>query len=104
MLRRSTRTILVTAGVVSVLGAGVAVAADTPTCPYGNTPRAAQTQSAAGDTTRLRLRERDGTGPRHEQRSQRRAGGRQARGQGRHHGQGHGARDGSGNPTCPYRS
>jgi|NGEPerStandDraft_8_1074529.scaffolds.fasta_scaffold71360_1 hypothetical protein len=96
MLRRSAKTMITTAGIVGVLGVGVAVAADQPTCPNGNTPKVTQTQTG----TQQRLRERDGTGPRHAQRSQQRSG----QGQGRHQGSGNGARNGSGNPSCPNRS
>ena len=39
MLRRSAKTMITTAGIVGVLGVGVAVAADQPTCPNGNTPK-----------------------------------------------------------------
>ena len=93
MLRRSAKTMITTAGIVGVLGVGVAVAADQPTCPYGNTPKVTQTQTG----TQQRLR--DGTGPRHTTRSQQRGG----QGQGRHQGAGNGPRNGSGNPTCPNR-
>jgi hypothetical protein len=87
MLRRSLRIAITTAAVAGTLGVGVAVAADPPSCPCGNTPRA--TQNQPGDTaTRQQLRKRDGTGPRHAQRSQ------------------HGDRRGGGNrgADCPYRS
>ena len=46
MLRHSAKIIFATAGVVGVLGAGVAVASDPVTCPYGNTPKVTQTQTA----------------------------------------------------------
>ena len=94
MLRRSTRVALTAAAVVGTLGVGVAVAVDTPTCPYGNTPHAAQSQPA-GTTTQQQLRKRDGSGPRHAQRSQQ----RDRQGPGR-------ADGGPGNrgADCPYRS
>ena len=98
MLRRNAKILLATAAVLGVLGAGVAVAADQSTCPYGNTPRAGQTATGTGDQDRLR--KRDGTGPRHAQRAQQ--GAKQQRGQGQ--GRRLGPRDGSGNPDCPYRS
>ena len=79
MLRHSAKIILATAGVVGVLGAGVAVASDPVTCPYGNTPKVTQTQTATGTATQQRLRERDGTGPRHAQRSQQRGQGQAGR-------------------------
>ena len=91
MLRRSLRTLLATAGIVAVVGTGVAVAADPPTCPYGNTPQVTRTQDR--DTVRQQLRKRDGTGPRHAQRVQQRQGSQ-------HRGLGH---QGTGNPACPYR-
>ena len=97
MLRRNAKITLATAGIVGVLGAGVAVAADPPACPYGNTPQVTQTQTETQVTTQQRLRKRDGTGPRHEQRVQQ----RHRQGQGRHHGSGH---QGTGHPSCPYRS
>ena len=89
MLRRSAKIILASGCAAGVLGAGVAMAADSPTCPYGNTPRATQSQTqtqapAQGTQQRLRLRERDGTGPRHAQR--------------------HGAGMGNRGADCPYRS
>ncbi len=97
MLRRSAKTILATAGIVGVLGAGVAVAADPPTCPYGNTPQVTQTQT----TAQHQLRKRDGTGPRHAQRVQQRdRSGQATRHQGRRDGSGY---QGTGNPSCPYR-
>ena len=102
MLRHSAKIIFATAGVVGVLGAGVAVASDPVTCPYGNTPKVTQTQTATA--TQQRLRERDGTGPRHAQRSQQRGQGQAARHQGRHAGAGNGAGKATGNPNCPYRS
>ena len=100
MLRRSAKTILATAGVLGVLGAGVAVAADPPTCPYGNTPQATMTQTQTG--AQQQQRKRDGTGPRHAQRvHQRDRSGQGTRQQGRHHGSGY---QRTGNPSCPYRS
>lgn len=96
MLRRSAKTMITTAGIVGVLGVGVAVAADQPTCPNGNTPNVTQTQTGM----QPQLRKRDGTGARHATRAQQRGG----QGQGRHQGSGNGARNGSGDPTCPNRS
>jgi hypothetical protein len=98
MLRRSAKTVLTAAVVAGVLGTGVAVAADPPTCPYGNTPQATQTQTQTQTTTQRHLRERDGTGPRHAQRVRDGLG---TGGQTRHHGSGY---QGAGNPSCPYRS
>jgi len=92
MLRRSMRIAITTAAVAGTLGAGVAVAADPPSCPYGNTPRVTQNQT--GDTTTpQQLRKRDGTGARHAQRSQQRD-------------RENPARPGAGNrgADCPYRS
>jgi hypothetical protein len=97
MRHPNTKIILATVAITGVVGAGVAVAADAPTCPYGNTPKAAQNAPARGngDGTQLRLRERDGTGPRHAQRG---AHDRSGHGQRQHHGVGNrGA-------NCPYRS
>lgn len=96
MLRRSAKTMITTAGIVGVLGVGVAVAADQPTGPNGNAPNVTQTRT--GMQPQLRLR--DGTGARHATRAQQRGG----QGQGRHQGSGNGARNGSGDPTCPNRS
>jgi hypothetical protein len=104
MLRHSAKIMLATAGVVGVLGAGVAVASDPVTCPYGNTPKVTQTQAATGTATQQRLRERDGTGARHAQRSQQRGQGQAGRHHGRHAGAGNGAGNAIGNPNCPYRS
>ena len=71
MRRRSLKLILTTTAAVGVLGAGVAVAADPPTCPYGNTPQAGQVTNAQRSGDQLRLRKRDGTGPRHAQQQSR---------------------------------
>jgi hypothetical protein len=98
MLRRSATIMLATAGVVGVLGVGIAVAADPPTCPYGNTPQVTRTQTGSQTTTQQRLRKRDGTGPRHEQRVQQ----RDRQGPGRHHHDS--GYQGTGNPSCPFRS
>ncbi len=83
MLGRSAKIILATGCAVGVLGAGVAVAADPPTCPFGNTPQATSAQTRT-DRTQMRLRQRDGTGPRHAQRQ--------------------GAGQGNRGADCPYRS
>jgi hypothetical protein len=94
MRRRSSKIILTTVAVTGVLGASVAVAADSPVCPYGNTPKATQKAPArSGDRTQLR--KRDGTGPRHAQRAPNRGSGR-----GQWQGQGQGNRG----ADCPYRS
>ena len=94
MFRRTTRVAITTAAVVVTLGAGVAVAADAPTCPFGNTPQATQTQTT-GTPTQQQLRKRDGTGPRHAQRSQQRDRQGPARA---------GAGSGNRGADCPYRS
>lgn len=104
MLRHSAKIIFATAGVVGVLGAGVAVASDAVTCPYGNTPKVTHTQTATGTATLRRMRERDGTGPRHAQRSQQRGQGQAGQHHGRHAGAGNGAGNATSNPNCPYRS
>lgn len=94
MLRRSVKVGLATGGVVAVLGSGVALAADTSVCPWGNAPRSAPAVSrtqASGD--RAQQRQRDGTGLRHAQQSQR-----------REHRGGRGQRPGNGGANCPYRS
>ena len=96
MRRRSSKIILTTVAITGVLGASVAVAADPPTCPYGNTPKATQKAPArTGD--RQQLRKRDGTGPRHAQR----AAGRNANQEQR---QGQGQGPGNRGADCPYRS
>jgi len=79
-----------TVAITGVVGAGVAVAADAPACPYGTTPQAAQKAPArgSGDRTQLRLRERDGTGQRRAQ----------------HNGRRQGGGPGSHGAVCPYRS
>lgn len=83
-MRRRATLILSTVAATAVIGAGVAVAADPPTCPYGNTPRSEQVAPRTDrDGDQLRLRKRDGTGPRHEQR---------------------GHRAGNRGADCPYRS
>ena len=70
MRRRSSKIILSTVAITGVLGASVAVAADPPTCPFGNTPKATQKAPArTGDQDRQQLRKRDGTGPRHAERA-----------------------------------
>ena len=48
MRHRNAKIILATVAITGVVGAGVAVAADAPTCPYGNTPKAAQNAPARG--------------------------------------------------------
>ncbi len=95
MLRRSVKIMLATGGIVAVLGTGVAVAADTPVCPFGNTPQATSTAQPDRDRTQQQLRKRDGTGPRHAQQVQRRGSG-----SGQVPGRGPGDRD----ANCPYRS
>ena len=97
MRHRNAKIILATMAITGVVGAGVAVAADAPTCPYGNTQKAAQNAPARGNGngTQLRLRERDGTGPRHAQRSARN---RAGNGQRQHQG------PGNRGANCPYRS
>lgn len=87
MRRPTIKIIVATTAAASLLGAGVATAADPPTCPYGNTPQAGQVVKGqqkgkqlrqhrgakvrkgarAGDRTQRQLRKRDGTGPYHEQ-------------------------------------
>lgn len=42
MRHLNAKLILTTVAITGVIGAGVAVAADPPTCPYGNTPQAGQ--------------------------------------------------------------
>ena len=62
MRRRSSNIILPTVAITGVLGASVAVAADPPSCPFGNTPKATQKAPArTGDQDRQQLRKRDGT-------------------------------------------
>ena len=97
MRHLNAKLILTTVAITGVIGAGVAVAADPPTCPYGNTPQAGQKAPARtnGDGTQLRLRKRDGTGPRHAQRAT-----RERSGNGPRHQQGPGNRG----ADCPYRS
>ena len=96
MRRRSSKIILTTVAITGVLGASVAVAADPPTCPYGNTPKTTQKAPArAGDQDRQQLRKRDGTGPRHAQRAAGRNDNREQR-----QGQGPGNRG----ADCPCRS
>ena len=95
------KVILATAVAAGVLGAGVAVADDQPTCPYGNTPQAgqqAQNGARQGDRAgdRERARKRDGTGARHSQRAGQRRGQRQ-HAQGQHRG------EGERGEQCPYR-
>ena len=94
MFRRTTRVVITTAAVVVSLGAGVAVAADAPTCPFGNTPQATRVQTT-GTAAQQQLRKRDGTGPRHAQRSQQ----RDRRSPGRA-----GAGPANRGADCPYRS
>ncbi len=75
-MRQVSHRIIVGAVAASMaLGAGAAVAAtgDQPTCPYGNVPQAGQADRPSTTGSQQRLRERDGTGPRHAQRSQRSA-------------------------------
>jgi hypothetical protein len=94
MLRRSVKIMLATGGIVAVLGTGVAVAADPPVCPWGNTPQSTSATQPDRDRTQQRLRQRDGTGPRHAQQvQQRRSGNAQAPGRGA----------GNGGASCPYR-
>jgi hypothetical protein len=42
MRHLNAKFILTTVAITGVIGAGVAVAADQSTCPYGNTPQAGQ--------------------------------------------------------------
>jgi hypothetical protein len=98
MLRRSAKVMLATGGIVAVLGSGVALAADSSVCPWGNTPqsgKATSTAQANGERAQQRLRERDGTGPRHAHQSQRRRSGS---------GQTPGRGAGNRGANCPYRS
>jgi hypothetical protein len=94
MLRRSVKIMLATGSAVAVLGTGVAVAADPPVCPWGNTPQSTSATQPARDGTQQRLRMRDGTGPRHAQMvRQHRSGGTPALGRGA----------GNRGENCPYR-
>jgi hypothetical protein len=54
MRHRNAKIILATVAITGVVGAGVAVAADAPTCPYSNTPKAAQNAPAQGERQRSR--------------------------------------------------
>ena len=95
MLRRSVKIMLATGATVAMLGTGVAVAADTPVCPWGNTPQSTSATQPDRDRTQQQLRKRDGTGPRHAQQvQQRRSGNAQAPGRG----------VGNRGANCPYRS
>jgi hypothetical protein len=98
MLRHGPKILIATVAAVGVLGAGVAVAADPPTCPFGNTPQAGQvaqpsTPNATG--TQHRLLKRDGTGPRHAQQVKE----RQSRSPGSQ-----GRATGNRGVNCPYRN
>lgn len=94
MLRRSAKIMLATGATVAMLGTGVAVAADSPICPWGNTPQSASGTQPDRDRTQQHLRKRDGTGPRHAQHVQRhRSGNAQAPGGGA----------GKRGANCPYR-
>jgi hypothetical protein len=97
MRRLNAKLIITTVAITGVIGAGVAVAADQPTCPCGNTPQAGQKapERSDGDGTQPRLRKRDGTGPRHAQRA---AGERPGNGPRQQQGPGNRGAD------CPYRS
>lgn len=71
MLRQNAHKILAVAGAVAVIGAGVAVAADSSQTCTGDGPhgRNQATQVQKGDRAggQQRLRKHDGTGPRHDQ-------------------------------------
>lgn len=54
MRHRNAKITLATVAITGVVGAGVAVAADAPTCPYSNTPKAAQNAPAQGERQRSR--------------------------------------------------
>jgi len=83
MLRPSAKIMLATGATAAMLGTSVAVAADPPVCPWGNTPQSTSVTQPARDGTQQRLRKRDGTGPRHAQQvQQRRSGNAQAPGRG----------------------
>ena len=75
MLRRNAKIMIATGVTVAMLGTGVAVAADPPVCPWGNTPQSTSATQPARDGTQQQLRKRDGTGPRHAQQVQERRSG-----------------------------
>ena len=104
MLRHSAKIIFATAGVVGVLGAGVAVAVRPGDVPVWQHAEGHPDPDRDRTATQQRLRERDGTGPRHAQRSQQRGQGQAGQHHGRHAGAGNGAGNATGNPNCPYRS
>ena len=77
MRHLNAKLILTTVAITGVIGAGVAVAADQPTCPYGNTPQAGQSLVAPIAVSACRGPAR---GPPRRRRALRRTGGRRCLG------------------------
>lgn len=102
MRKRSVKIILGTLAVSAVLGAGVAVAATQPSWAGGSGTQVTNVAAGAQAGDQLRLRARDGTGPRHDQ-MQGRAHQQMRDGTGPRHGQ-QSAQNGNRGADCPYRS
>ncbi len=102
MRKRSVKIILGTLAASAVIGVGVAAAANPPSWAGGAGPQVSKVANGTRTGDGVRLRERDGTGPRHEQ-MQKQMQQRMRDGTGPRHGHqamGNGTRGAS----CPYSS
>lgn len=102
MRRRSVRIILATLAVSAVLGVGVAAAATQSSWAGGNGPQVTKVATGTQTGDQLRIRARDGTGPRHDQ-MQSSTQQRLRDGTGQRHEQ-QSAQNANRGATCPYRS
>jgi hypothetical protein len=102
MRKRSVKIILGVLAVTAVLGVGVAAAATQPSWTGGNGPQVTKVLNGVRTGDQVRLRARDGTGPRHDQ-MQSRMQQRLRDGTGPRHGQ-QSAPNGNRGADCPYRS
>jgi len=102
MRKRSVKIILGTLAVSALLGVGVAAAASQPSSASGSAPQATNVASGCCTGDQLRIRARDGTGPRHDQ-MQSRTHQRLRDGTGPWHGQ-QSAQNANRAADCPYRS
>jgi hypothetical protein len=102
MRRRSVKIILGTLAVSALLGVGVAAAASQPSSAGANAPQATNVASGARTGDQIRIRARDGTGPRHDQ-MQSQTHQRLRDGTGPWHGQ-QPAQNANRAADCPYRS
>ena len=102
MGKRSVKIILGVLAVTAVLGVGVAAAATQPSWAGGSGPQVTNVANGVRTGDQLRVRARDGTGPRHDQMHSRLQQ-RLRDGTGPRHGQ-QAAPNGNRGADCPYRS